>query len=274
MKLITFSVDGRQRIGEVEGDTVYSLAWQDSMRQMIRRSLVAGRAYERFPLDKVTIHAPLMPGKILAIGLNYADHAKETGKEPPAAPLIFAKLTSAVVGPHEPITWRESISHEVDYEGELAVIIGRRAKDVPEAEAMDHVFGYTCANDISARDIQFGPDGQWTRAKGLDTFCPLGPWIVTKAEIADPHALKLKTQLNGKKMQDGTTADMVFKIPALIAYISKHITLEPGDAILTGTPAGVGRARKPAVYLKDGDKVTVHIEGIGDLPNPCRVLPD
>ena len=274
MKLITYSVAGRTRIGEVDGDFVYTLAWNDSMRQMIRRNLVAGRAYERFPLDQVTLHAPLMPGKILAIGLNYADHAKETGKEPPAAPLIFAKLTSAVIGPNEAITWRQSITTEVDYEGELAVVIGRRAKDVPEAQAMEHVFGYTCANDVSARDIQFGPDGQWTRAKGLDTFCPLGPWIVTADEIADPHALKVKTQLNTKKMQDGTTADMVFKIPALIAYISKHITLEAGDVILTGTPAGVGRAKKPAVYLKDGDKVTVHVEGIGDLVNACQVLPD
>jgi 5-carboxymethyl-2-hydroxymuconate isomerase len=272
MKLITFLVNGRARIGEVEGDTVYTLAWQDSMRQMIRRNLVAGRAYERFPLDKVTVLAPLMPGKILAIGLNYADHAKETGKEPPANPLIFAKLSSAVVGPNEPIAWRESVTQEVDYEAELAVVIGRRAKDVPEADAMDHVFGYTCANDVSARDIQFGPDGQWTRAKGLDTFCPLGPWIVTKDEIADAHALKVKTLLNGKKMQDGTTADLVFKIPALIAYISKHITLDAGDVILTGTPAGVGRAKKPPVYLKDGDTVTVQVEGVGELVNPCKVI--
>ncbi len=274
MKLITFLVNGRTRIGEVDGDTVYTLAWQDNMRQMIRRNLIAGRAYERFPLDKIRIETPLIPGKILAIGLNYADHARETGKEPPANPLIFAKLTSAVIGPNEAITWRESVTKEVDYEAELAVIIGKRAKDVPEDEAMSHVFGYTIANDVSARDLQFGPDGQWTRAKGLDTFCPLGPWIVTADEIPDPHALRIKTQLNNKKMQDGTTGDMVFKIPALIAYITKHITLEPGDVILTGTPAGVGRVRKPAVYLKDGDKVTVHIDGIGDLANSCRVLPD
>ncbi|HYO88878.1 MAG TPA: fumarylacetoacetate hydrolase family protein [Candidatus Limnocylindrales bacterium] len=274
MKLITFSVDGRARIGEVVGDTVYVLAWTDTMRQMVRRNLVAGRAYERFPLDKVTIHAPLMPGKILAIGLNYADHAKETGKQPPAAPLIFAKLTSAIIGPSAAITWRDSITQAVDYEAELAVVIGRRAKDVPEDEAMHHVFGYTCANDVSARDIQNGPDVQWTRAKGLDTFCPLGPWIVTADEIADPHALKVRSSVNGKKMQDGTTSDLIFRIPALIAYISKHITLEPGDVLLTGTPAGVAHGKKPPVYLKDGDTVTVEVEGIGELTNPCRVLAD
>jgi 2-keto-4-pentenoate hydratase/2-oxohepta-3-ene-1,7-dioic acid hydratase in catechol pathway len=272
MKLITFSVEGRARIGEVVGDTVYALSWTDSMRQMVRRNLVAGRAYERFPLNLVTVHAPLMPNKILAIGLNYADHAKETGKQPPANPLIFAKLTSAVIGPEQPIRWRESITKQVDYEAELAVIIGRRAKDVPEDAAMNHVFGYTCANDVSARDIQTGPDVQWTRAKGLDTFCPLGPWIVTADEIADPHALKIRSTVNGETMQDGTTADLIFRIPALIAYLSKHITLEPGDVILTGTPAGVGFGRKPPVYLKDGDTVIVSVEGIGELTNTCKII--
>lgn len=272
MKLITFSVDGRARIGEVVDDTVYALAWTDNMRQMVRRNLVAGRAYERFALDKVTLHAPLAPGKILAIGLNYADHARETGKKPPENPLIFAKLTSAVIGPNQPITWRESITRAVDYEAELAVVMGRRTKDVPENEAMSHIFGYTCANDVSARDIQNGPDVQWTRGKGLDTFCPLGPWIVTADELTDPNALGVRSTVNGETMQDGSTAELIFKIPALIAYISKHITLEPGDIILTGTPAGVGHGKKPPVYLKDGDVVTVSIDGIGELTNSCKVL--
>jgi 5-carboxymethyl-2-hydroxymuconate isomerase len=143
---------------------------------------------------------------------------------------------------------------------------------VPEDAAMNHVFGYTCANDVSARDIQTGPDVQWTRAKGLDTFCPLGPWIVTADEIADPHALKIRSTVNGETMQDGTTADLIFRIPALIAYLSKHITLEPGDVILTGTPAGVGFGRKPPVYLKDGDTVIVSVEGIGELTNTCKII--
>lgn len=223
-------------------------------------------------LTAVQLLAPCQPSKIVGIGRNYAAHAAEHHAPVPTEPLIFLKPPSALLAPGAAIELTP-LSAQVEHEGELVVVIGRRCRHVALAQALDVVFGYTCGNDVTARDLQ-RKDGQWARAKGFDTFCPLGPWIVTKAEIADPHALKLKTQLNGKKMQDGTTADMVFKIPALIAYISKHITLEPGDAILTGTPAGVGRARKPAVYLKDGDKVTVHIEGIGDLANPCRVLPD
>jgi 2-keto-4-pentenoate hydratase/2-oxohepta-3-ene-1,7-dioic acid hydratase in catechol pathway len=272
MKLVTFSVNNRPRIGELVDDTVYTLAWEDTMRQMIRRNLVASRAYERFPLSAVKIHEPHTPSKILAIGLNYADHAKETGKEPPSAPLIFAKLPSAVIGTGEAITWRDSVTKEADYEAELGVVIGKKAKDVSEENAMDHVFGYTIANDVSARDVQLTYDSQWTRGKGLDTFCPLGPCIVTKDELPDPHALKISTHLNDELMQDGSTGDMIFKVPYLIAYLSRHFTLEPGDIILTGTPAGVGRAKTPPRYLQDGDTVKVTIEGIGELINPCRII--
>ena len=151
------------------------------------------------------------------------------------------------------------------------VVIGKRGRWIDTAEARDYILGYTVGNDVTARDLR-RRDGQWTRGKGLDTFCPIGPWIVTADAIEDPHALKVRCTVNGKKMQDGTTADLIFKIPALIAYITKHITLEPGDLILTGTPAGVGRGRKPPVYLKDGDQVSVSVDGIGELANPCRVL--
>lgn len=272
MKLVTFSVNGRSRIGEIVEDTVYTLAWQDTMRQMIRRGMTAGRAYERFPLERVTIEPPLHPGKIIGIGLNYADHAKETGKEPPKEPIIFAKFPSAVIGPNVAIEWRKSITSQVDYEGELGVIIGRRARNVSEEDALRYVFGYTIANDVSARDLQKGKDVQWTRGKSLDTFCPLGPILVTRDEIADPQALTIKTTLNGELVQDGTTADMIFSIATLIAYCSRSFTLEPGDLLLTGTPAGVGFARTPPRFLADGDVVSIAIEGLGELTNPCRVI--
>lgn len=274
MKLVTFTHDGRSRVGELVGDTVYTLAWPDTMRQMLRRGLSASRMYERFPLEAVTLEAPLNPGKIVAIGLNYADHAGETGAKPPSAPLIFAKFPSAVIGPDKAITWRESITKKVDWEAELAVVIGRRAKDVSEEKALDYVMGYTNANDVSARDLQKEIDSQWTRGKSLDTFCPIGPYILTHDEMPDPHALTVRSTVNGKVMQDGNTKDLLFNIPALVAYCSRNFTLEPGDLILTGTPAGVGAGRKPPLYLKDGDTVTVSVEGLGDLTNTCTVLKD
>ena len=272
MKLVTFSHGGRSRVGELAGDTVYTLAWPDNMRQMLRRGLVAGRTYEHFPLSEVTIEAPIRPGKIVAIGLNYADHAAETGAKPPNAPLIFAKFPSAVIGDGEAINWRESITKKVDWEAELAVVIGKRAKDVSEDNAMDYVFGYACANDVSARDLQKEIDSQWTRGKSLDTFCPLGPYIATRDEVPDPHGLAVRSTVNGDVMQDGNTKDLIFNIPALIAYCSRNFTLEAGDILLTGTPAGVGAGRKPPVYLKDGDVVKVSVEGLGELTNPCKVM--
>lgn len=272
MKLVTFTHDGRTRIGELDGDTVYTLAWTDSMRQMLRRGLIAQRAYERFPVEQVKFEAPIAPGKIIAVGLNYADHAKETGKEPPEEPLLFSKFPSSVIGHGDTIRWRPSITNQVDYEGELAVVIGKRGKDVAEEKALDYVFGYTIANDVSARDLQFGKDQLWTRAKGLDTFCPLGPAIVPKSAIPDPHALTVRTTLNGELMQDGSTSDMVFRIPFLVAYISRMFTLEPGDLILTGTPAGVGRAKTPPRFLGEGDVVSISIDGIGELTNACSPI--
>jgi len=262
------------QLGEIVGDDVYVLSSSDTMRmhEMIRRGITPLRVSQRYPLAEVSLRAPVRPGKIIAIGRNYAEHAKETGNEPPPRPLIFAKFPSSVIGPGEAITWSESITKEVDWEVELAVIIGRRARHVSEEDALKHVFGYTIANDVSARDLQLRTDGQWTRGKSLDTFCPLGPVIVTRDEIEDPQNLSLSTKVNDEVMQEGNTKDMIFNVAYLIHYLSKHFTLEPADIILTGTPPGVGEGRDPKVYLKDGDIVTCTIDGIGELTNPCKVV--
>jgi 2-keto-4-pentenoate hydratase/2-oxohepta-3-ene-1,7-dioic acid hydratase in catechol pathway len=208
-------------------------------------------------------------GKILAIGRNYADHAVEGGSAPPKAPLIFNKLPNSLSAHEAPIVL-PTISAQVDYEAELAIVIGRTAKRVSEAEALDYVFGYTLINDVSARDLQYG-DGQWTRGKGLDTFAPLGPFITTRDEIADVHALKIEGRLNGEVMQSSNTAKMIFKVAYLVSYISQGITLESGDVIATGTPDGVGIFRKPPVLLKAGDVFEVEIEKLGTLRNPVTV---
>lgn len=274
MKLVTFTHNNRMQLGEIVGDEVYVLSSSDTVRmtEMIRRGITPNRVSQHYPLVQIRLHAPLRPGKIIAIGRNYAEHAKETGNKPPTSPMIFAKMTNSVLDPGDPITWSESITKEVDWEVELAVIIGKKASKVSEEDAMRYVFGYTIANDVSARDLQLRTDGQWTRGKGLDTFCPLGPIIVTAEDIPDPHNLNLKTMVNDEVMQDGNTKDMIFKVPYLIHYLSKHFTLEPGDVILTGTPPGVGEGRDPKLYLKDGDVVTCSIEGIGELVNPCKVV--
>ena len=208
---------------------------------------------------------PVNPGKILAIGRNYVDHAIEGGAEPPAAPLVFTKLPNSLSAHEAPIAL-PTISTQVDYEAELAVVIGRRCKRVEEAEALRYVFGYAPINDVSARDLQFG-DGQWVRGKGLDSFAPLGPFVTTRDEIADVHALKIEGRLNGEVMQSSTTGKMIFKVPYLVSYISQGITLVPGDVIATGTPEGVGIFRKPPVLLKAGDVFEVIIETLGTLRN-------
>ena len=223
-------------------------------------------AIRAYVTDEIEFLPAVFPSKILAIGRNYIDHAIEGGAEPPKAPLIFNKLTSSISAHHAPIVLPE-ISSKVDYEAELAVVIGRRAKQISEAEALDHVFGYTMINDVTARDLQRG-DGQWTRGKGLDTFAPLGPFITTRDEISDVHDLKIEGLLNGEVMQSSNTGKMIFKIPFLVSYISQGITLEPGDVIATGTPEGVGFFRDPPRVLKPGDSFEVKIEKIGTLRNP------
>ena len=206
------------------------------------------------------------PGKIVCVGLNYRDHAAEQGVAPPEHPILFAKWQTALVGPGEPIVL-PPVAREVDYEAELGVIIGERVRNVSEGQALEAVRGYVCVNEVSARDLQFS-DGQWTRAKSIDTFCPVGPRFVPRGEIPDPQALWIRCTLNGEVMQDSSTAEMIFSVAEVIAFASRTMTLEPDDLIATGTPAGVGFTREPPVFLKDGDEVTVEIDGLGALTNP------
>lgn len=217
--------------------------------------------------DDVQICAPVpRPGKIICIGLNYRDHAAESGMAIPESPVIFSKFSTCAIGPNDPIVIPNR-SVQTDYEAELAVIIGRRARNVKREDAIDHVLGYTNFNDVSARDFQFA-DGQWQRGKSCDTFAPMGQYIVTTDEVPDPQDLSIKFRLNGETMQDSSTNQMIFGVAELVEFLSHHITLEPGDCIATGTPPGVGFARKPPVYLKEGDVAEVEIEGLGVLSNP------
>lgn len=214
--------------------------------------------------------APVAPVNIFGIGLNYRAHAEETGAAVPANPVVFMKPTSAVSGPGDPIPLPRACEHgpEVDYEAELAVLIGRAARDVSPNAALAHVCGYTCANDVSARRWQrHGGGGQWIRGKGFDGFCPLGPVLVTADEIPDPQSLTIRCTLNGQRVQTGHTGDMLFPVADLIAFLSRDTTLLPGTLILTGTPPGVGVARNPPRFLADGDRVSVEIQGIGALEN-------
>jgi 2-keto-4-pentenoate hydratase/2-oxohepta-3-ene-1,7-dioic acid hydratase in catechol pathway len=218
-----------------------------------------------------SILPPVYPGNILALGLNYRQHADETSVSYPEIPILFLKATTSVIGHMSPILLPQAGPANVDYEAELAVIIGKKVKNVSRSEAMDSIWGYTCANDVSARDWQIEKQKkQWARGKSFDTFCPLGPYLVTRDEIADPQNLRIRTVLNGKTVQDSNTHDMIFDIPAIISDLSKSMTLLPGTVILTGTPEGVGFTRQPPIYLQDGDVVTIEIEGIGQLTNPVK----
>ena len=219
------------------------------------------------PLADARLAAPLRPGKIVAIGLNYADHIREAGAERPQRPLVFAKFPSSVIGPGEAIVRDPSLSERTDWEVELAVVIGATMRHVSAADALAGVYGYTVANDVSARDVQFS-DGQWVRGKSFDTFCPLGPVVVTADEVADPQALRLRTRVNGETVQDSTTAEMVFGVAELLAFCSASFTLEPGDVLLTGTPWGCGEFMQPRRSLAPGDVVECEIDGIGLLRNP------
>ena len=205
------------------------------------------------------------PGKIVCVGLNYKDHAEEQGVELPASPLLFAKFTTSLIGPGDPIVIPPVVT-KCDYEAELGVVIGRTVKGVSKDNALEAVAGYVVANDVSARDLQFS-DGQWTRGKSPDTFCPVGP-LVPASEVADPHALRIRAILNGETMQDSTTANLIFSIDEVISYVSQTSTLEAGDLILTGTPAGVGVFRDPQRLLAPGDEITIEIDGVGSLTNP------
>ncbi len=221
----------------------------------------------RFPLDEVRLHAPLTnPPRIFCIGLNYRDHALESGMEIPKFPVVFFKMVPSMIGPGESILL-PSITQEPDYEAELAVILGQGGYRIPATRAMDHVYGFTILNDVSARDIQFATS-QWSLSKSLPTFCPMGPAIITRDEIADPHSLSISLSINGEMLQNSNTRELIFRIPELIEYISSITPLLPGDIISTGTPSGVGLGRTPKRWLRSGDTVTVSIEGLGSLTNP------
>lgn len=288
MKLVSYKPRGASaQLGAVVDDQVINLAeasggtLPNDMRAFLQMGDAALQAAEQVAtkqnateqgvaLDDVKLLSPITdPGKVVAIGLNYIDHIKESNAEVPKIPIMFTKYTSSIVGHGDEVRWDPKVSEKVDWEIELAVVIGKSAYRVSEDEAMDYVVGYTVCNDVSARDLQIEKGDQWIRGKSLDTFCPLGPCLVTKDEIADPHNLPLKTTVNGKVMQDSNTKELLFKIPYLISYLSQAFTLEPGDVIITGTPPGVGMGMKPPLYLKDGDVMTVEIEGIGALTNSC-----
>ena len=259
-------------MGIINVDSLIPIDFQGKMIDFIKKGQDCRPSGKAVGLDRIKL-APSVsnPSKIVAIGLNYIDHIRESKGEIPESPLIFAKFQNSLIGHNDFITWDEKLAKKVDFEAELAVIIGKTIHNCPKTEVMKAIFGYTCANDVSARDLQFG-DGQWVRGKSLDTFCPLGPWIVTSDDIPDPHSLKIRCWLNGQIMQNSNTSMMVFKLPELISFISKNFTLIPGDVVITGTPHGVGAFREPSIYMKDGDEVVVEIEKVGRIVNICRTI--
>jgi 2-keto-4-pentenoate hydratase/2-oxohepta-3-ene-1,7-dioic acid hydratase in catechol pathway len=286
MRLISFQANTTAALGVVSGDrclpasdllpggptTMAELleAGEPALDALRAAALPARIEDAGARLDDVELLAPVpRPGKIVAIGRNYREHVDEEGAEAPPAPLVFSKWPSSVIGHRAEIRWDPTLTTQVDYEAELGVVIGRRARRVAEADALDHVLGYTCLNDVSARDLQFG-DGQWARGKSLDTFCPMGPVLVTADEIDDPQDLDITCRVGGHLLQQANTRQMYFGVAAIIAYCSQSFSLEPGDVIATGTPGGVGIFREPPILLGDGDEVTVEIERVGRLVNTCR----
>ena len=266
MRLVTFSPAGdRPMTGVLEGSRIRAFA-----RGVDAISAIAGSRKPDGPeyaLDNVKLLAPIpRPGKFICIGLNYRDHAIESGMEIPKVPTVFSKFSSSVIGPGDPIVLPKT-SEKPDYEAELAFVIGRAGKHIRAERWADHVYGYTIVHDVSARDFQMATT-QWLMGKTCDTFAPMGPWIVSADEISDPHALDISLEIGGETLQSSNTRELIFRIPELVAYLSSVMTLEPGDIVSTGTPPGVGMARKPPRWLKAGDEVTVRVEGIGELRNP------
>lgn len=270
MRWLRFEAEGRTRVGYERGGPDVEPLVQPVVAETLQ-DVIAGRgtgdAGAPIARRDVRVLAPLVPGKILCIGLNYMDHCREQHIEPPDRPTLFAKFPSSVIAPGEPIRWPADFSTQVDYEAELAVVIGRRTRRVAAADALSHVFGYTAANDVTARDVQKG-DKQWIRGKAADTFCPLGPVVVTTDEIPDPQQLAIGCRVNGEPRQASHTGEMIFPVAQIIAFIARAITLEPGDVILTGTPDGVGQFRDPKVFLQPGDRVEVELGDLGVLANP------
>lgn len=303
MRLVSFSAGAGARLGVLVNGTVVDL--REAYAQL-GAPLAASRGIQELPLDMVAflnlgeagmnaarlveraardrdprlnnpqvcfneggvkLLAPVpVPTKIVCIGLNYRDHCEENNKPIPDRPIIFAKFPTAVVGPGDAIV-RPKLTKQLDYEAELGVVVGKRGRHISLKDAPDYIAGYTVMHDVSARDIQFS-DGQWVRAKTFDTFCPMGPALVTPDEVGDPHNLSIRAILNGRVMQDSNTSNMIFNCYYLVSYLSQVFTLQPGDCILTGTPGGVGAFRQPPVWLEPGDTVTIEIEKLGSLTNP------
>jgi 2-keto-4-pentenoate hydratase/2-oxohepta-3-ene-1,7-dioic acid hydratase in catechol pathway len=272
MKLLRYGEIGRERPGILDASgrirelsaIVDDFAGAALGRQSLDRIKALNLATLPLVQGNPRIGAPvgLVP-KFLGIGLNYRDHAEETGMPIPEVPIVFAKASSCVSGPYDPVLAPPDFQR-MDYEVELAVVIGDRAKRVAETDALDHVAGYAIANDVSERSLQKGGAGEWIKAKSYDSFGPLGPWLVTKDEIQDPQNLDLALDLNGQRMQTGNTSTMIFAVPQLLAYISTYMTLMPGDVITTGTPPGVGMARNPRVFIKPGDEIRATVSGLGE----------
>ncbi len=257
------------RYQDSSGNILHGQQQPDGTTLAINGDIFGTHEVTREVADVQKILAPVQPTAILCIGLNYRKHAEESNMDIPTYPVLFMKNPAAVQNPGDPIMLPTTLkSDSVDYECELAVVIGKAARNVSKADALDYVLGYTCANDVSARDWQKNGGGQWCRGKTFDTFCPLGPVLVTADELTEPNALAIKTIVNGETVQDWSTNDMIFDVPALIEFLSADTTLLPGTVIITGTPQGVGMARKPPLWLKSGDTVTIEIEQIGALTNP------
>ncbi len=265
------------RYADADAAIHWAISHPDGSHERLLGHLFANLEPSGEPARIARLLAPLEPRAIFCIGLNYRRHAAETGAAIPKQPVLFMKAPSALQHPHEPIELPTALaSSAVDYEGELAVVIGHRCKNVRREEALAHVLGYTCANDVSARDWQKQQElggGQWCRGKTFDTFAPLGPCLVTTAAIPDPNSLRLRTLLNGSCVQDARTDDMIFDVPGLIAFLSGSTTLLPGTVILTGTPEGVGMAANPPRWLNPGDRVSIEIEAIGEITNPVIAEP-
>jgi len=287
VKLVSYKSSGEQiQLGAVKDDRIFNLhrasagELPDDMLEFLKAGEVAMQtardalaiANDGIRADSVKLLSPVTnPSKVIAIGLNYMDHIREADIGVPELATMFCKYPSAIIGTDADIHWSRGLTQQVDYEAELAIVIGKAAKDVSEANAYDYIAGYMNCNDVSARDLQFRPGDQWLRGKCLDSFCPLGPYLVTTDEIDDPHNLSIKCKLNEQLMQDSNTSEMIYRVPYLIQYLSEAFTLLPGDVIATGTPHGVGAFRDPPIWLKQGDVVTVEVDGLGSLINRCAV---
>lgn len=272
MKVAQYNDNEQLKIGLIDKGKLTPIDFNGDMIDLIKSSADIRKSGDPVSLEDVQF-APAVtrPSKIIALMFNYPSHFSESKwkRQIPEYPLIFAKFPNTLNSHRGLITWNTELTDKVDFEGELAVIIGKRIYECPEEKVMEGIFGYTCANDVSARNIQF-KDSQIVRGKSPDTFCPIGPCIVTADEVPDPHSLNLRTILNGQVVQESNTGEMLFRLPGLISFLSMTFTLMPGDVILTGTPHGVGCFREPPLYMKDGDEIVVEIEGIGRLENKCR----